>query len=99
MFDTEKLPKWTSWLLIGMLIAYYVITLVNTNRIVEQVEMIGNHPYPIAIEVGKVNAGLSLLRTLPERLFYTRTPGVVEAIRGHYRDIDASFIKSFDFMA
>ncbi|MCC8057998.1 response regulator [Cloacibacillus sp.] len=99
MFDTENLPKWTSWLLIGILIAYYVITLVNTNRIVEQVEMIGNHPYPIAIEVGKVNAGLSLLRTLPERLFYTRTPGVIEAIRGHYRDIDASFIKSFDFMA
>lgn len=96
--DSKKLSKWTAVFLVGLLIIYYIITLVNTNTIAEQVEMIGEHPYPVAVSVGDVNTGLAQLRSLPERLIYSRTPEVTGTVREHYKAIDSSMTENLDFI-
>lgn len=96
--NTEKLSKWTAVFLIAMLIIYYIITIVNTNTIAEQVEMIGEHPFPVAIAVGEVENGLSQLRSLPERLFDRQSPEIIERIRNHYQTIDESMMENLDFI-
>ena len=96
--NTKMLSKWTSALLIGLLVVYYALTLINANRIVKHVEMIANHPYPVAVAVGEVNSSLALLRFLPERLSAVRTPDVIELVRSHYKDIDATLVEKFDYM-
>ena len=79
--NTKTISKWTAVLLTGLLIIYYVITLVNTNRITEQINMIGKHPYPIAIEVGDVTTYIARLDGLAERLTYIRTRDAVEGVK------------------
>lgn len=96
---SEKLPKWIAAILMGLLIAYYVLTLITTNRITGQVEMISNHPYPVAIAVDKVNTGIAQLRILPERLIYARTPQVIEAVDAHYDTIDQIMTEKLAFIA
>lgn len=81
-----------------LLAVYYILTLVNTSRITDQIKNIGDHPYPIAVAVGKVNADLAQLGILPERLVYARTPGMTESVRRHYKNIDASILPNLDFM-
>lgn len=85
-------------MLVGLLIVYYIITLVNVNKIAEQVEMIGDHPYPVAIAAGEVETGLTQLRSLPERLSYSRTPAMIENIRSHYDNIDKSIVRNLEFI-
>ena len=96
--NTKMLSRWTAALLIGLLVVYYTLTLINTNRIVRHVEMIANHPYPVAVAVGEVNRNLALLRILPERLGAVRTPDVIDLVRSHYKDIDTTLVESFDYM-
>ena len=96
--NTKMLSRWTAALLIGLLVVYYTLTLINTNRIVRHVEMIANHPYPVAVAVGEVNRNLALLRVLPERLGAVRTPDVIDLVRSHYKDIDTTLVESFDYM-
>lgn len=96
--NTKILSRWTAALLIGLLIVYYTLTLINTNRIVRNVEMIASHPYPVAVAVGEVNSSLALLRVLPERLGAVRTPAVIELVRSHYKNVDATLVRNFDFM-
>lgn len=96
--STQKLSKWTAILLIALLLAYYILTLANTNTIAEQVRMISQHPFPAVIAAGEVDTGLTQLRSLPERLFYARTPVVIEAVREHYQTIDQSMTKNLGFI-
>ncbi|WP_308776899.1 response regulator [uncultured Bilophila sp.] len=96
--NTKILSRWTAGLLIGLLVVYYTLTLINTNRIVKHVEMIANHPYPVAVAVGEVNSSLALLRLLPERLGVVRTPDVIDLVRSHYESIDETLVKNLDFM-
>lgn len=82
----------------GLLIAYYVITLANTNQIAGQINMISKHPYPIAIEVGDVTTYIARLNGLSERLTYIRTPDVVEGVRRDYESIDEGISECLDFI-
>ena len=95
---SQKLATWTSILLIGLLIIYYIFTLFNTDKILGQIEMISKQPYPTAIAVGEVNADLSRLHRLSERLTVTRDREVIEAVRHDYRSVNASLLKNLDFM-
>ncbi len=95
---SQKLATWTSILLIGLLIIYYIFTLFNTDKILDQIEMISKQPYPTAIAVGEVNADLSRLHRLSERLTVTRDREVIEAVRHDYRSVNASLLKNLDFM-
>ena len=96
--NAKQLSVWTAITLTFLLAIYYILTLVNTSRITDQIKNIGNHPYPIAVAVGKVNADLALLGILPERLVYVHTPGMVKSVRRHYENIDASILPNLDFM-
>lgn len=96
--NLKKLSNWTAVFLTSLLIIYYIITLYNTNIITKQIEMIGKHPYPIAVAVGKVNTGLAQLRSLPERLEYSHTPKVIDTIRNHYNAIDKSMTESLQII-
>lgn len=96
--NTKTISKWTAVLLTGLLIIYYVITLVNTNRITEQINMIGKHPYPIAIEVGDVTTYIARLDGLAERLTYIRTRDAVEGVKRDNEDIDKEISESLDFI-
>lgn len=73
-------------------------TLFNTDKILGQIEMISKQPYPTAIAVGEVDADLSRLHRLSERLTVTRDREVIEAVRHDYRSVNASLLKNLDFM-
>ena len=60
--------------------------------------MIGEHPYPIAIELGDVTTCVARLDGLAERLTYIRTPDVLEKVRKDYESIDESCSKSIQFI-
>ena len=96
--NAKQLSVWTAITLTFLLAIYYILTLVNTSRISDQITNIGNPPSPIAVAVGKVNADLALLGILPERLVYVHTPGMVKSVRRHYENIDASILPNLDFM-
>lgn len=85
-------------MLVILLIIYYIITLVNTNYIVDQIYMIANHPYPVAIAIGKVNTGLAQLNSLPERLFTKPNSQVIDTVRDHFDTIDESMTENISFI-
>lgn len=93
-----RLSKRIAILLGGLLLFIYISIVVNSNKITEQVIMIGEHPYPVAIAVGEIDTGLAQLRTLPERLIYTKTPGTIERVKNHYKEIDNAISGHFDFI-
>ena len=97
--NSKKLSKWTTFLLVFLLILYYIVTLVNTNRIAEQVELISNHPFPTAVEVGDVTTYVARLNGLAERLTYIRTDEVREDVKSDYEDIDKKLTGSLEFIA
>lgn len=96
--NTKPLSKWTAIMLFCLLFIYYMVTLLNTNAIVEQVEMMGEHPFPVAIAAGDIDSGLSQLRSLPERLIYSRSDSVINAVRYHYDAIDESITENLSFI-
>lgn len=96
--DAKKLSRWTAGLLVALMSAYYMLTLLMTNTLTDQVESIRNHPYPVALAAGEVENGLVQLRILPERLFSTRTLQMRETVRRHYEAIDAQLVKELDFI-
>lgn len=96
--NSKKLSRWTAVMLIGLLVIYYVMTLNNTSKIAEQVEMISEHPYPVAIAVGEVETGTAQLRSLPERLFYGRTPDMIKLVHQHYDTIDEMIVENIEFI-
>ena len=98
-FNTKTLSRWTTGLLVGLLLLYYVFTLLNTNNIAEQVDMIGEHPYPVALRLGEVDTCLTQLRILPERLIYARAPEMIALVREHYESIDKELQAHFAFVA
>lgn len=79
-----------------LLILYYMVTIINTNRITEQITHIRDHPYPASIAAGEVSTGATQLRYLPERLVYSHDPVVIETVRGHYQSIDENMVKNID---
>ncbi|WP_197068270.1 response regulator [Candidatus Soleaferrea massiliensis] len=85
-------------MLLALLIVFYIITIVNTNTISSQVEMIGDHPYPVAISVGEVDTYLAQLRILPERLVYSHTPEMINTVHQHYESIDGEVRDNLDFI-
>lgn len=96
--NSKKLSRWTAVMLIGLLVIYYVMTLNNTSKIAEQVQMISEHPYPVAIAVGEIETGTAQLRSLPERLFYGRTPNMIKLVRQHYDTIDKMIVENIEFV-
>lgn len=96
--NTEPLSKWTAIMLFCLLFIYYMVTLLNTNTIVEQVEMMGEHPFPVAIAAGDIDSGLSQLRSLPERLIYSRSDSVITTVQYHYDAIDESIAENLSFI-
>lgn len=97
--NTTILSRWTAALLIGLLAVYYTFILINTNSIVKNVEMIANHPYPVAVAVGEVNSSLALMRVLPEHLEAMSSLDVVELMRSRYKNADATLVGNLDFIA
>lgn len=96
--NSKKLSRWTAVMLIGLLVIYYIMTLNNTSKIAEQVQMISEHPYPVAIAVGEIETGTAQLRSLPERLFYGRTPNMIKLVRQHYNTIDKMIVENIEFV-
>lgn len=96
--NTKKFSRWTASFLIVLLVVYYVLTVVNTDNIMDQVEMIGDHPFPTAIAAGEIDTSLTQLRSFPERLFYSRDSAVIEAVRSHYDSIDAELEEQIGFI-
>lgn len=94
----KTLSKVTAILLLALLFVYYIITIVNTNAIYQQVEMIIMHPYPTVVAAGEVDNGLSQLRSLPERLIYVRTPELIASVENHYESIDESMEEQLELL-
>lgn len=94
----KKLSGWTAILLVALLIIYYVITLLNTNKITEQVKLIQKHPYSVMVTLNGVTSDVVRMRTLSERLAYVRTENVIENVQSHYDSIDDSLTKDLDYI-
>lgn len=74
--------------LIGLLIIYYIITIVNTHKISQQIKSIHDHPFTVAIAAGELNTYVSKLQVLPDFLFQNRTPETFYTIQNYYNNID-----------
>ncbi|WP_206429442.1 response regulator [Clostridium transplantifaecale] len=96
--DSRKLSKWTTILVLCLLLLYYMITLVNINHIATQVEMIGAHPFPVALEINDTTTDVARLNGLAERLTYIRTDDVLKSVRRDYEAIDKKLIGSLEFI-
>ena len=96
--NNKKLSTLTAAFLIVLLIVYYAITIINSNKMLDQVIMIRNHPYPIMAVVGEVNVDIANMRNLAARLTYVRNPKVIADIRNNYDTINGPLIKNLDFI-
>lgn len=88
----------TAIILLGLLLICYAVNILNANNVMEQVRMIGEHPYPNAIKVGEIETGLAQLRSLPERLVHVRTQEMIESVQNHYEKINDEIGGHFDFL-
>lgn len=96
--NADRLSKYTAIILIGMLFVFYGSTIMNASIMSEQVDMIREHPFPVVIAAGEINAGAVQLGALPERLIYSRTPEMIESVQSHYDVIDEIFTEELAFI-
>ena len=99
MFDTllkanaNFLSRLMAAVIFVIIVAYYAITIFNSNVMSNQIVIVSEHPYTVVVAVGDIKADLTLLRALPERLTYSQSPEMVDGIREHYKRIDQSMTR------
>lgn len=96
--NTKSFSIWTTTFLIGLLIIYYIITLVNTNKISKQIKAIHDHPFTVAIAAGELNTCVSKLQVLPDFLFQNRTPETIDTIQNYYTTNNTIINQNIDFI-
>ena len=78
--NANIISKAITVIIILIIVAYYAITIYNSNIMNKQMVTVSEHPYTVVVAIGDVKANLTLLRALPERLTYSHSSEVVGGI-------------------
>ena len=96
--NANMLSKVLAAIIFIIIVAYYGVTISNTNIMNRQMNIVSEHPYAVVVAIGNVKSDLTLLRALPERLTYSKSAEMVAGIRTHYEVIDKSMNKLVDLL-
>ena len=82
----HRLSVLTAAILVLLMAMYYLVTLFYTNNIVDGMENIKNHPFPVTRAAGKMKTNSLEIRLLSDRLGTDRTAKALEAIESSLAD-------------
>ena len=73
MLDSGPVYAIAALILLVLLASFYAVLLVNMNAIDTKTEDLKQHPYTVTVASGRTETLLMQIRTLDDRLAYTRT--------------------------
>lgn len=93
LLDSSGVFAVVALVLVAFLVGFYVVLSVNMNQIDERTEKLKEHPYAVTLAAGRAETYLMSMRTLDDRLAFTRSPETVESVRVEFEDIDRQMTK------
>ncbi len=88
MLDSGPVYAIAALILLVLLASFYAVLLVNMNAIDTKAEDLKQHPYTVTVASGRTETLLMQIRTLDDRLAYTRTPETVASVKTDFAIID-----------
>lgn len=85
--------------LLALLASFYAVLLVNMNTIDAKTDDLKEHPYTVTVAAGRSETLLMQIRTLDDRLTFSRTPETIASIEKEFAVIDGELRKSLDVIA
>ena len=64
-------------LLVALLVTFFGVTVWNTNRLMDQVDTLTNHPFKVVIAIGDFNTQVAKMRAQVERLLIDNSQDIV----------------------
>lgn len=82
--------------LVGLLVSFYGVLMVNMGQIDKNTEDLKEHPYTVTVAAGRVETLLMQVRTLDDRLAFARTPETVASVETEFAEIDKHIRSQID---
>ena len=92
----QKLAKLMAGFLMLLLIGYYIISVFYTKNIIGELENIKEHPFPVTIAAGTMEANSRHSRMLSERLCTDRNKKTLEDVRAGLTENEESSRQALD---
>lgn len=89
----------TALILLVLLTSFYAVLLVNMNAIDTKTRDLREHPYSVTIAAGRAETLLMQIRTLDDRLAFTRTPETIASVQTEFAAIDEKLIAALEMVA
>lgn len=99
MLDSGPVYAIAALILLVLLASFYAVLLVNMNAIDTKTEDLKQHPYTVTVASGRTETLLMQIRTLDDRLAYTRTPETVASVKTDFAIIDTELKDAIDMIA
>lgn len=88
-----------AFILLVLLTSFYAVLLVNMDAVDTKAKDLREHPYSVTVAAGRAETLLMQIRTLDDRLAFTRTPETVASVRGEFAVIDEELKAALETMA
>lgn len=99
LLDSDSVFAIAAIVLFGLLVAFYVVLMVNMDGISAKTEDIKEHPYTVTVAAGRAETLLMQVRTLDDRLAFTRSVETVDSVETEFEAIDQQLRAQLDIIA
>lgn len=82
-------------LLVALLVTFFGVTVWNTNRLMDQVDTLTNHPFKVVIAIGDFNTQVAKMRAQVERLLIDNSQDIV---RDAWDNLDENYRKAQELL-